>query len=332
MAAGPARIGTFHDMRRIGILSNVHSRRNKGGLPAIERMLGEFPEVVHQSFRHMNEMPQALAALARNRVAHLVINGGDGTVQAVLGELLDRLPFTTPPLVTLIGGGTTNVIAHDVGMPAAPMDALSRILRRARRGDAGETMRRTTIAVKCSGRDRTEYGFVAGAVGFYQGTRLTRREIHRVGFRQSLATKAGILWSVMRLLLHGEGDRSGLHGERVAIGLNGSPPHEAPYLFILATTLERLLPGVMPFWGHGHGAIKLTTIASPAQSFGRAFMSVVRGQPRPWMHHAGYASTRADRISLRLTSPIVVDGEVFDPGPHGHVELSAGPVVEFHRY
>jgi len=50
------------------------------------------------------------------------------------------------------------------------------------------------------------------------------------------------------------------------------------------------------------------------------------------MHHAGYASTRADRISLRLTSPMVVDGEVFDPGPHGHVELSAGPAVEFHRY
>jgi len=28
----------------------------------------------------------------------------------------------------------------------------------------------------------------------------------------------------------------------------------------------------------------------------------------------------------------MVDGEVFDPGPQGHVELSAGPAVEFHRY
>jgi hypothetical protein len=156
--------------------------------------------------------------------------------------------------------------------------------------------------------------------------------MHRVGFRQSLATKAGIVWSVVRLLLHGEGERSGLRGERVAVGLNGSPPQEAPYLFILATTLERLLPGVMPFWGHDHGAIKLTTIASPAPRFGRAAVSVVRGRPRPWMHHAGYASTRADRISLFLKSPIVVDGEVFDPGSHGHVELSAGPTVAFHRY
>jgi hypothetical protein len=319
-------------MTRIGILSNVHSKRNQSALPALERMLTEFPDVAHQRFRHINEMPQAVAALARNGIEHLVINGGDGTVQAVLGELLERSPFAARPRVTLVGGGMTNVIAHDVGVPSAPIDALRRVLMRAGKGDTGEVVRRTTIAVKCSGRERTDYGFLAGAVGFYQGTRLTRRDMHRVGFRQSLATKAGIVWSVIRLLLHGEGERSGLRGEHVSIGLNGAPPHEAPYLFILATTLERLLPGVMPFWGHDHGAIKLTTIASPAPRFGRAAISVVRGRPRPWMHQAGYASTRADRISLRLTSPIVVDGEVFDPGPHGHVELSAGPAVEFHRY
>lgn len=319
-------------MMRIGILSNVHSRRNQKSLPAIERMLAEFPDVAHQSFRHIDAMPQAVATLAKSGVQHLVINGGDGTTQAVLGELLDRSPFAAKPRVTLVGGGMTNVIAHDVGVPSAPVDALRRILGRARNGKGGEVLRRTTIAVKCSGQERIEYGFLVGAVGFYQGTRLTRRDMHRVGFRQSLATKVGIAWSVMRLLLHGEGERSGLHGERVAIGLNGAPPQEAAYLFILATTLERLLPGVMPFWGHDHGAIKLTTIASPAQRFGHAAIPVVRGRPRPWMRSAGYASTRADRISLRLTSPIVVDGEVFDPGPHGHVELSAGPAVEFHRY
>jgi len=319
-------------MMHVGILSNAHSRRNQSALPAIDRMLAEFPDVAHRSFRHIEAMPEAVAALAAEGVEHLVINGGDGTVQAVLGELVDRSPFPKWPRVTLIGGGMTNVIAHDVGIPSAPVEALRRILIGARSGIGGQVLHRTTIAVKCSGKDRTEYGFLAGAVGFYQGARLTRRDMHRIGFRQSLATKAGIIWSVVRLLLHGEGERSGLHGERVGIGLNGAPPHESQYLFILATTLERLLPGVMPFWGHDHGAIKLTTIASPAPRFARAAMSVVRGQPRPWMRNAGYTSTRADHISLLLKSPIVVDGEMFDPGPHGHVELSAGPAVEFYRY
>jgi hypothetical protein len=317
---------------RIAILSNAHSRRNQRDLPAIERLLAEFPDVAHQSFRHIEAMPQAVAALAKGGAEHLIINGGDGTAQAVLGELLERSPFKATPRVTLIGGGMTNVIAHDVGVPAAPVDALRRVLSRTRNGHAPDVLRRTTIAVKRGGQNRTEYGFLAGAVGFYQGTRLTRRDMHRVGFRQSLATKVGIAWSVVRLLLHGEGERSGLHGERVSIGLDGAPPQEAPYLFILATTLERMMPGVMPFWGHDHGAIKLTTIPSPAHGFGRAALPVVRGRPRPWMRNAGYASTRADRISLCLKSPLVMDGEVLDPGPHGHIELSAGPIVEFYRY
>jgi hypothetical protein len=330
MAAGAER--TFDDMSGIGILSNVHSRRNQSALPAIGRLLAEFPDVAHHSFRHMDAMPQALVALANDGAEHLIINGGDGTIQAVLGELLERSPFRTAPRLTLIGGGMTNVIAHDVGAPTSPVEALRCVLSRARDGQAAEVVRRTTIAVKRGGQSRTDYGFLAGAVGFYQGARLTRRDVHRVGFRQSLAAKAGIAWSVMRLLLHGEGERSGIRGEPVSIGLNGAPPQEAPYLLILATTLERMMPGIMPFWGHDHGAIKLTTIASPAQRFGRAALSVVRGRPRPWMRHAGYASTRADRISLCLKSPLVVDGEVFDPGPHGHIELSAGPVVAFHRY
>lgn len=319
-------------MKRIGILSNAHSGRNKGTLSAIERMLAEYPGVVHQSFRHFEAMPQAMAALASGGVEHLIINGGDGTAQAVLSELLDRSPFPAQPRVTLIGGGMTNVIAYDVGVPAAPVDALRRVLSHARNGHAAEVLKRTTIAVKRAGHNRTEYGFLAGAVGFYQGTRLTRRDMHRVGFRQTLAAKAGIAWSVLRLVLHGEGERSGLHGERVAIGLNGAPPHEAPYFLILATTLERLMPGIMPFWGHDHGAIKLTTITSPVHRFGRAALAVVRGTPQPWMRTAGYASTRADRISLGLKSPLVVDGEELDPGPHGHIDLSAGPVVEFCRY
>ena len=263
-------------MTRIGVLSNAHSRRNQSALPAVERLMTEFPDVTHKSFTQIDAMPAALAALAQQGVEHLVVNGGDGTVQAVIGELFERSPFSHMPRLTLIGGGMTNVIAHDVGVPSAPVDGLRRILSLARNGNGGEPLQRTTIALKCSGRNRTEYGFLAGAVGFYQGTRLTRRDMHRVGLRQSLATKAGIVWSVMRLLLHGEGERSGLRGERVSIGLDGAPPQESSYLFILATTLERLLPGVMPFWGHDRGAIKLTTIASPAPRFGRAAFSVVR--------------------------------------------------------
>jgi len=319
-------------MNRIGILSNAKSRRNQTAMPAIDALLRGEPKIMHRAFKDIRALPQCLRDLAEAGAEHLIINGGDGTVQAAIGELLDRSPFAGMPRISLVGGGMTNVIAHDVGIPAAPVAAIRRVLDRLRSEQPGEVLRRNALMLKRGGHERAEYGFLAGAVGFYQGTMLSRRDMHRVGLRQSVATKAGIIWSVVRLLLHGEGDRSGLKGERVAIGLDGQPPHEAPYFLILATTLDRLLPGVMPFWGHDRGAIKLTTIASPPKRFGFAAMPVVRGRPRPWMQRAGYASTRADHVSLRLHSPLVLDGEIFDSGPHGVFELAAGPMISFHRY
>lgn len=319
-------------MNRVGILSNAKSRRNQTAMPAIEAMLRGEPKLRHHSFKDIRDLPRCLRELAAAGVEHLIINGGDGTVHAVIGELIDRSPFTVMPRVSLVGGGMTNVVAHDVGNPGAPVEAIRRILNSLRAEGPPKVLHRQPLVLKRGGHERAEYGFLAGAVGFYQGTLLSRRDMHRVGFRQALATKAGIVWSVLRLLLHGEGERSGLKGERVAIGLNGQPPHEAPYFLILATTLERMMPGVMPFWGHDHGAIKLTTIVSPPKRFGFAAMPVVRGRPQPWMRRAGYSSTCADRIALRLNSPVVLDGEVYEAGPHGHVELATGPAIAFHRY
>ena len=46
----------------------------------------------------------------------LAINGGDGTVAAILGALLESKPFVTPPLIALLPGGTANMSAGDVGL------------------------------------------------------------------------------------------------------------------------------------------------------------------------------------------------------------------------
>jgi diacylglycerol kinase (ATP) len=319
-------------MNRVGILSNARSRRNQTAMPAIEALLKGEPKIHHRAFKDIEALPRCLQELAQAGIEHLIINGGDGTVQATIGEMFRGTPFREIPRISLVGGGMTNVIAHDVGSPAAPVDAIRRILEGLRAEAPGEVLQRHAMTMKHGNHNRIEYGFLSGAVGFYQGTMLSRRDMHRVGFRQSVAAKAGIIWSVVRLLLHGEGQRSGLQGERVAIGLDGQPPQEAPYFLILATTLERLLPGVMPFWGHERGAIKLTTVASPPKRFGLAAMPMVRGRPRPWMHRAGYASTRADHVTLRLSSPVVLDGEIFDTGPQGQVDLATGPMISFHRY
>ncbi|MHB0679667.1 diacylglycerol kinase, partial [Roseomonas mucosa] len=53
-----------------------------------------------------------------------------------------------------------------------------------------------------------------------------------------------------------------------------------------------------------------------------------QGRQRPWMPAAGYASGRAGRLALRLDTPFVLDGEVFEPGPQGLV-LTAPATATF---
>ena len=61
----------------------------------------------------------ALKTIARVKPKVLVINGGDGTVQAALTELYHGGHFGgDPPPVAVLPNGKTNLIAHDLGAAA----------------------------------------------------------------------------------------------------------------------------------------------------------------------------------------------------------------------
>ena len=100
----------------------------------------------------------------------------------------------------------------------------------------------------------------------------------------------------------------------------------------LGSTLNSVLPGVVPFWGTGPGRLQLTTIDSPPQRFALGALAVLRGKPRPWMEKAGYLSRRMERLELEMKSPVMIDGERFEPPADGRIVVSAGPVMRFHRY
>ncbi|MCK5826790.1 MAG: hypothetical protein KAG93_07130, partial [Desulfuromusa sp.] len=66
------------------MLTNPRSGGNKKGLGGIYNVLAQWPEVLHREASTLEGMTEALEFFARNRVELLVINGGDGTAQAVL--------------------------------------------------------------------------------------------------------------------------------------------------------------------------------------------------------------------------------------------------------
>ena len=90
----------------------------------------------------------ALKTIARVKPKVLVINGGDGTVQAALTELYHGGHFgDTPPPVAVLPNGKTNLIAHDLGADGDPIAALERVLELARTDMVPHIVSRELIAL-----------------------------------------------------------------------------------------------------------------------------------------------------------------------------------------
>jgi hypothetical protein len=317
---------------RIGVISNAHSKRNRDALGEFSALLHDHPQVKHLAFHDISDLGECLREMAAAGVTHLCISGGDGTVQASVSALINERPFAEMPKLSLLSAGMTNVIARDLGESELPAPHLKRLIERVEAGDAGETVARAVMTLDLGDGGPPIHGFLLGAIAFYQGTILGRRKVHGMGFTQSLASKIGILLSVLRVLWYGPGAKSGFTGERVALALDGKPEAPQDLFLLVATTLTQILPGIKPFWGRGPGAMQVTTISHPPRRFARAALPALRGKPRPWMEAYGYCSRRAEQLECDLVTPVVFDGEFLETDGGPGFKLSVGPTITFTRY
>jgi hypothetical protein len=117
----------------------------------------------------------------------------------------------------------------------------------------------------------------------------------------------------------------------MTIDLDGVRQSGERYFLVLATTLRRLILGVMPFWGDGRGQIRYTSIAFPPVRLARALLPVLYGRPRPWMNERGYLSRTVDDVAITTDEPLVIDGEFVSPEPNVPVLLRSDREAVFVR-
>ncbi len=72
--------------------------------------------MLYAELTEFDALPRVVAELARAEVELIVIDGGDGTVQAVLSEILRGSVFRAAPQFAVLASGMTNLIAADVGI------------------------------------------------------------------------------------------------------------------------------------------------------------------------------------------------------------------------
>ncbi len=313
----------------VGLISNPTSGHNREQFGAIRAEIESHPSIHHRITERAADITAALGELAEREVAVLAINGGDGTVAAVLGELLEHGAFIQPPLIALLPGGTANMTAGDVGIKGSLQKAVARFCAwtEGNRDTGKSVARRSLLRVVTGPGEAPRYGMFLGGGAVIHGTEYAHREIHSRGLRDDFSLALGTLrtvWGVLR------DDPAFNRHVTMTLSLDGQAPVTHDTLILAVSTLERLSFGMRPFWGTGPGKVRLTLMEQGCTRFARTFLSIIRGRPnRNAVPGSGYQSHNAERITLIMDGTINLDGELLEVS--GTMEISASPTLEFLR-
>jgi len=316
---------------RVGVLSNPLSGGNRKGLRVVREILSGHPESCHREVQTPEDVASALADFSRREVEVVAVNGGDGTIQAVLTALLHRRAFERLPLLAVLRAGTDSVIARDVGLRGSRERGLGELVRWARRGNGGGVLaQRPVLRVHTAGDPEPLYGMSFGAAAVYQGILFCRRKVHTLGLHGDLAPGLTLLRFLLAAIY---GTRHRVTPVPMVVALDGCPPERLNCLVVFASTLERLFLRLRPFWGTEEGPVHFTALSAKPTHLLLALPSLLLGRRgRYGTRENGYLSHNVRDVRLSFDGGYTLDGELYRPDPqHGPIRIRHGGQVSFLR-
>jgi hypothetical protein len=301
---------------RVGILHNPLSGRNRRKPNLFKEILSRYPEVPCVEVNTPANILEALKAFAQGQVNCVVVNAGDGTIQATMGALFHHRPFSAMPCLAVLPAGTANLIAGDVGLGKLESNILDQFLMEAQSSTQKLSIEsRPILRIRFPEEREPLYGMFFGAGAIYHGTQMglqTKQSIGRLG-----EWGAGLIL-IKFLLALATGSRKGLNPitARVTAG-DSRPPLQNEYLVLMVTTLNRLFLGMNPFWSNNSGPLRFTSLRVPYRYLWRVLPALLRGHSHPLATaNHGYISENLSEIRLAFNSGFVLDGEVYSASEH----------------
>jgi Diacylglycerol kinase catalytic domain len=257
------------------------------------------------------------------------VNGGDGTVQAVLSALL-AMPLASLPVLAVLPGGTTNTTARNVGYGRRPLAAFQRLLAASTTGVLAGRVE-THAVVRADFDGGPQHAMMFGAGGVYSGIMFAREQLESRGMRGQVGGALALATFLARALT-GEGGTL-FPPLAAAVEVDGPPLPPTEYFGMLISTIDRQFLGVSPYWGDGPGRLRFSAMRYRPDHLGRAVLPALRGRPSRWLQpEFGYRSVNADQVDLRFSGGFTLDGELFAPGPQERrLTLSARQSAYFLR-
>jgi hypothetical protein len=310
---------------RIGIVLNPASGHVRRHLQRLRERVAGIPGATVIEATSDEQITDAVTSLQMGPADLLVVIGGDGTLQAALTAMLRRERLATPYVLAL-PAGTTNMSAADLGARLKPAAALQRLDDwLTGKSSAPAVCARAVLQIADASSTPPRFGMFFGAGAIINGVRYFHNNLRPKGIRGALGPSLAFVRMVLSLFRGAE--YTALPATPARLHLQPHPVF-APWLLILATTLDTLLLRSTPYWGREKAPVHFTAIAHKAPRLLRSLFFLLRGKSSATMKgNQAYISHNLDHTAIDDLTEYLLDGEIFSV--HGQLQLSATPAVRF---
>lgn len=301
-------------------------------LPRIRKFCAQRADIFHYEVEDVSQIGDALQTIARVDPQILVINGGDGTVQATLTELHHGKHFAdTPPPVAVLPNGKTNLIALDLGAEGDPIEALKRIMELARSDLTDHIVSRELIALTGGNANgRPVLGMFLGGAGLADSILYCRHKIYPLGLPNGFSHVITAIAVVFSALFRIKARFLPPQTRPISVTLIHQGEIQGKFALLMVTTLERLLLNSQTNLGSTtSGPLKLMMVEQKPLALLRALWASLfgrlEGSQLSGVHlsHSNEIRIEGDR------SNVILDGELFEARAEHPIVLTPTLPVPF---
>ena len=323
---------------RVICLNNATSERGREHAArltdAFQRSASQYP-VLPIATTSVTQLRDEFAALQITERDLLVVNGGDGTLQALLGLLIKA---EQAPMIAALPGGSTNMSAYDLNDHRGFSACVKTLVGQLAGTIPAHLHERSVLRVTDAQEIRA--GFFCGIGAIVEGIEYCHAQLYAGGAKRQEFT-AGLamlraIWGVLRAhppFAHSQPLALSAFSTEATVGgpasIQLNPTSGA--LVLAASTLQRLLVGARPHWGLEPGDLRFTLVERDQRGLWYRLPGLLGFPwwPRP-LASAGYHSHNCERLELRLEGGYTIDGELFTPQTD-RIELDVGCRFQFMR-
>ncbi|MBU2606557.1 MAG: hypothetical protein KKC43_11780 [Alphaproteobacteria bacterium] len=317
----------------VGLVVNPrsHAVLQKGSV--LEAAAGNMPDALLVRFDTVGQLELQMAGLARQGGRQVYVEGGDGTLQAVLtASLAPRTGFNVLPEFAILPGGSTNLAYKILGLKLkTPEAALDYIQQRARHGHRLATARHQALVIDSRSLANPAIGFLLSTGSLARAMIYTQQELHREGHRGSLAIAGALARLMVWPSRHLGRDGQPLLRPSPLAATASHFSVKGDHALSLMTTLPTLSLRLRPYWGEEIAPIAFTHASWPIRGLHTALLKVMTGQAGRNMIRHGLVSHRVDGVGLEYKGPVMLDGEILPTPEDGLFAVGVTPPIRFMR-